>query len=168
MSFWYRFLKLEEWLFLSHHSITHPGRCWRWTQTPGSPSGSSLTGESAPCSASAWTKKKRKKKEMLIYLFLKSHQGRQSWGFLLRHQGGLTQRFLMHIISNPLPLSPFRLRFFSAFPLSHLVFSSLCLIGVAGPNIASELIWRRNWLLWRRTLEVRYFSELTEKQDPRP
>lgn len=72
-AFW--FVKLRSDSFLCHHSFTHPGRCWRWTQTPGSPSGSSLTGESAPCSASAWTKKKMGHK--LIFL---SHQWRQSWG----------------------------------------------------------------------------------------
>lgn len=57
-------------IFLSHQSITHPGRCWRWTQTPGSPSGSSLTGESAPCSASAWTKKKTKEREIWLFIDL--------------------------------------------------------------------------------------------------
>ena len=34
---------------------THPGRYWRWTQTPGYQNGSFLRGDWAPCSASSWT-----------------------------------------------------------------------------------------------------------------
>lgn len=92
--------------FFSHHSTTHPGRCWRWTQTPGSLNGSSLTGESALCSASAWTKNNKREIHLMIYLFL-SHQWRQRWGLLLRHQGDQAHTFWTDIISDPLPQFPF-------------------------------------------------------------
>lgn len=53
------FNSFYSWLVsLSPCVITHPGRCWRWTQTPGSQSGSSPIGESAPCSASSWTERR--------------------------------------------------------------------------------------------------------------
>lgn len=96
--------------FFCHHSITHPGRCWRWTQTPGSLSGSSLTGESAPCSASAWTKKKKKRK--YVHLFYFYHTGEAKirsfyWGIKL--------------LSVP--------------PVSYSLVSTLCLIGVAGSKL---------------------------------
>lgn len=115
-------------------------------------------------------KKKREYGNLFIYLFL-SHQGRQTWGLLLKRHGDQTQKFWIHIISIPLSGSLPLLSFLASLRLSCIPFSLLHPVpNWSGRTKISTSFWfeKETKCYGGEPLKPGIFPRRLEKQDPHP